>query len=217
MRKQMILLRKDITLDKIYMIVIIVLSIGIPIYIAHTFYNMGFQKGVDFVSFFLSTFYCFFMALSNLGMIEHKYRGIAYFTLTTITRKDIVLSKYIFVLFLFFVSLFGYEVAYLVVPFVGQLSLTAIVSVWTANVLFLGFYIPLEIKFGFENVKYYFTAIIVVSPLLLGLLGKYGTISLFNDLMNGMKNILIAFAIISMILILGSYYISIRIFCNKDL
>lgn len=185
MRKLIVLLRKDISLEKANLIIIILLSIGIPIYINYSLQDLGLNKGADFVSLFLSSFYCVFIALSKLGLIEHTYRGTAYLTLTPINRRDIVLSKYVFLFLMFLISLIGYGVSYLIIPSVQPLSYTSVVTVWTANILFLSFYVPLELKLGYENVKYYFTAVIVISPFLIGLLGKYMGASIFQSLIEG--------------------------------
>ncbi len=217
MRKLIVLLRKDITLDKANLVIVILLSIGIPIYITYSLQDLGLQKGADFVSLFLSSFFCFFMSLSKLGLIEHKYRGTAYLTLTPINRKDVVLSKYVFLLLVFLISLVGYGVSYLVTPFLQPISFTAVVTVWTANILFLSFYIPLELKLGYENVKYFFTAVIVISPFLIGLIGKYGGALIFRRFMEEVGNILPIMMVFSFILIAVSYYVSVRIFNTKDL
>ena len=169
------------------------------------------------MSLFLSSFYCIFMALNKLGLIEHTYRGTAYLTLTPINRRDIVLSKYVFLFLMFLINLIGYGVSYLIIPSIQPLSFTSVVTVWTANILFLGFYVPLEIKLGYENVKYYFTAVIVISPFLIGFLGKYMGASIFQNLIDGAGNILLIMMVISFILIVASYYVSVRIFSTKDL
>lgn len=217
MRKLIVLLRKDITLDKANLMIIILLSMGIPIYISYTLQDLGVQKGADFVSLFLSSVYCFFMVFSRLGLIEHKYRGTAYLTLTPINRRDVVLSKYVLLLLIFLISLAGYGVSYLIIPFLPPLSLMSVVTAWTANILFLSFYVPLELKLGYDNVKYYFTAIIVISPFLIGFLGKYMGPSFFQKLMEGAGNILLIMIVFSFILIVVSYYVSVRIFNTKDL
>lgn len=217
MRKLIVLLRKDITLDKANLVIVILLSIGIPIYMSFPLQNSVLQKGADFVSLLLSSFFFFFMSLSKLGQIEDKYRGTAYLTLTPINRRDIVLSKYVFLLLVFLINLVGYGVSYLVTPFLRQpLSFTAVVSVWTANTLFLSFYIPLELKVGYENVKYYITAVTVISPFLIGLIGRYGGASIFQRFIE-VENILPIMMVFSFILIAVSYYVSVRIFNTKDL
>lgn len=217
MRKLIVLLRKDITLDKANLVIVILLSIGIPIYMSFPLQNSGLQKGADFVSLFLSSFFCFFMSLSKLGMIEDKYRGTAYLTLTPINRRDVVLSKYVFLLLVFLISLVGYGVSYLVTPFLQPLSFTSVVTVWTANILFLSFYVPLELKVGYENVKYYITAVTVISPFLIGLIGRYGGASIFRRFVEEVGKILPIMMVFSFILIAVSYNVSVRIFNTKDL
>lgn len=217
MRMIPVLLKKDITLDKSNMLIVIIISLGIPIYLSYSFGQMGMNKGKDFLSLFLSSFYCIFLSFSKLGIIEHKYRGTAYLTLTPVTRRDIVLSKYVFSIFVFLISVVGYVIAYLITPFMQSLSYTSVIMVSAADILLLSIYIPLEFKVGYENVKYYFTAIIVFSPFLIGIIGKYKGVSIFQVFVEAGSNLLPYILIFSFVLIMVSYYFSIRIFEKKDL
>lgn len=217
MRTIPILLKKDITLDKSNMLIVILISLGIPIYLSYAFGQMGMKKGMDFLSLFLSSFYCIFLSFSKLGIIEHKYRGTAYLTLTPVTRKDIVLSKYVFSVFVFLISIVGYEIAYLIIPYMQLLSYSSVIMVCAAVILLLSIYIPLEFKVGYENVKYYFTAIIVFSPFLIGIIGKYKGVSIFQAFVEAGSNLLPFILMFSLIAIMVSYYFSVRIFEKKDL
>jgi hypothetical protein len=89
--------------------------------------------------------------------------------------------------------------------------------VWTANILFLSIYIPLEIKVGYDNIKYYFTAVIVAIPFVIGIIGKYkesSILSIFHEI----KTNLLPYTLVStIILIVVSYSVCIRIFDKKDL
>lgn len=217
MSKVLVLLKKDITLDKSNIFIVILISLGIPIYTTYSLRDLSMINGADFLSLFLSSFYCFFLSVSKLGMIEHKYRGTAYLTLTPITRRDVVLSKYVFLVFVFLISILGYEVAYLIIPFLQLLSYTSVILVWTANILFLSIYIPLEFKVGYDNVKYYFTALIVFLPFLIGIIGRYNGLSILTTLIEAGSNLLLFMLLVSFILIVVSYYVSVRIFEKKDL
>jgi hypothetical protein len=70
---------------------------------------------------------------------------------------------------------------------------------------------------GYENVKYYITGVTVISPFLIGLIGRYGGASIFRRFMEGIGNILPIMMVFSFILIAVSYYVSVRIFDAKDL
>jgi ABC-type transport system involved in multi-copper enzyme maturation permease subunit len=217
MRKVLIILKKDITLDKINMLIVILISLGIPIYVTDALSHTGMNNGVDFLSLFLSSFYCFFMSVGKLGMIEYKYKGTAYLTLTPVTRRDVVMSKYVFIIIIFLISVLGYEMAYLFIPSMQPLSYSSVILVWTANILFLGIYIPLEFKVGYDNVKYYLTAIIVLSPFLIGIIGRYKGLSIFSNFIQAGSNLLPFILMFSLILMGVSYFVSVRVFEKKDL
>jgi ABC-2 type transport system permease protein len=157
------------------------------------------------------------MSFGKLGMIEHKYRGTAYLTLTPVTRRDVVLSKYVFLVFIFLISVLGYEIAYLIIPFMQSLSYSTVIIVWTINILLLGIYIPLEFKVGYENVKYYITAVVVFSPFLIGIIGRYKGVTIFSKLIETGSNLLPLILMFSLILMVVSYWVSVRIFEKKDL
>jgi hypothetical protein len=123
----------------------------------------------------------------------------------------------VFLLLVFFICLTGYGVSCLFFSFIRPLSFTAIVTVWTANILFLSFYVPLELKMGYENVKYFFMAVILFSPFLIGLIGRYGGTSIFKQFIEKTGSILLIMVIVSFVLIGISYYVSVRIFQSKDL
>jgi ABC-2 type transport system permease protein len=217
MRKVLVLLKKDITLDKVNMLIVIFISLGIPIYANFSLRDLGMVNGADFLSLLLSSFYCFFMSFGKLGMIEHKYRGTAYLTLTPVTRRDVALSKYVFLVFIFLISVLGYEIAYLSIPFVQPLSYSTVILVWTINILLLGIYIPLEFKVGYENVKYYITAVVVFSPFLIGIIGRYKGVTIFSKLIESGSNLLPLILMSSLILMVVSYWVTVRIFEKKDL
>jgi ABC-type transport system involved in multi-copper enzyme maturation permease subunit len=217
MRTIPVLLKKDITLDMSNILIVIIISLGIPIYSTYAFGEMGMNKGMDFISLFLSSFYCFFLSFGKLGIIEHKYRGTAYLTLTPVTRRDIVLSKYVYSIFVFLISVVGYEIAYLIIPSMQLLSYSSVIIVCAADILLLSIYIPLEFKVGYENVKYYFTAVIVFSPFLIGIIGKYNGLSIFQAFIEAGSNLLPFIIAFSLITIMVSYSFSVRIFEKKDL
>lgn len=217
MRTISVLLKKDITLDKGNMLIVIVISLGIPIYITYALREMNMSGGRDFLSLFLSSYYCFFLSFSKLGLIEHKYRGTAYLTLTPVTRRDIVLSKYVYSIFVFLISVVGYEIAYLIIPSMQLLSYNSVIIVCAADILLLSTYIPLEFKVGYENVKYYFTGVVVLSPFLIGIIGKYKGLSIFQALVDAGGDLLPFILVFSLIIIIVSYCFSIRIFEKKDL
>ena len=217
MKRILVLLKKDITLDISNMLIVMLVSIGLPLYTSYAFNQAGLNIGVDFLSLFLNSFYCFFLAFSKLGIIENKYRGMAYLTLTPVTRKDIVLSKYFFSAFVFLISIVGYKIANFIMSSSQSLTYSSIIIVWTVVALVIGIYIPLEFKVGYENVKYYLTAIIVVSPFLIGLLGKYTKFDFFKLFMQAGSGWLPILLVFSGIIHVVSYSISVRIFEKKDL
>ena len=217
MRSILILLKKDITLDKANMWIVILVSIGLPIYISYILKDMGLSMGGDFLALLLNSFYCIFLAFSKLGMIEHKYKGTAYLTLTPITRKQIVLSKYVLSVFLFLVSIAGCGVANLFMAVTAPLTYGSIIIAWAINALVFGIYIPLEFKVGYENVKYYLMAIVLASPFLMGFLGKHTGFGFFQTFAQTGNSLLPFILIMSLAIYVLSYGISVRIFSRKDL
>lgn len=217
MKRLLILLKKDITLDKGNWLIVLLVSVGLPIYIINVFAQSGFAEAISFLTLCLNAFYCFFLVYSKLGMIENKYRGMAYMTLTPVTRKEIVLSKYLLSIVVFLISIVGYGLANLVLPLSQPFAYSSVIMAWAVNAVLTGIYIPLEFKVGYENVKYYLMAIIVALPFLMGLLGKYTGYSFFSIWKQNGRDMLPVIFVFSLLLYIASYYGSVKIFEKKDL
>lgn len=217
MRTISVLIKKNLIWDKRNMIIIILISLGIPIYITYALQDAGITQGLDFISLLLSSFYCIFLSFSKLGMIEHKYKETAYLTLTPVSRKDIVISKYIYSACIMLISVAGYEIVYFIMSSMHPLSYMSVILVMAADITYLSIYLPLEFKVGYENIKYYFTAVTVLSPFLIGMIGRLNGPRVFHTLLESGSTFLPLLLILSLITIMVSYWFSIRIFEAKDL
>lgn len=217
MNKVLLLLKKDITLDKMYLMISIILSFGIPIFLVKSLDKLQITKGMDLMGILLSSFYCFFMMFSKIGLIEDKYKSEQYILISPVSRKMIVLSKYILFLLIFVVCILAYSVDSCIF---GQLNKPEFSSVSTAFLfisIFMGIYIPLEFKVGYENVKFYLMLIIILTPICVGALGKGMTQESAQKVSAIFESISPFFTVFAVVIIVISFIVSCRIYEKKDL
>lgn len=217
MKKVWILLKKDITLDKAYLFTNFALSIGMPVFVAKTFLDIGLKEGIDFASLFLSTFYCMFMLLGKIGIIEGKCKVTSYLAFTPVTRKQVVFSKYLLSAFIFLCCVIGYDISHLAAKIVPALSFSAVAAAIFINVLVMGIYIPMEFKIGYENARYYLMVLIVGGPLIIAGMGRYKNGLILSGISLWAVRLKPYCIGISIILLIISCAISIYVYENKDL
>lgn len=217
MKNVIVLLKKDITLDKTYLVITTALAFGIPIFVANNLVSIGISKGIDFASLLLSTLYCYFMLFSKIGMIEDKYQENKYILLTPVSRKQIVGSKYLLMLFIYFLCIISYYISNFLSIGVPVLKSSTTTTVLVINALIMGIYIPLEFKIGYENIKYYLMVLVVGGPLVVGGLGKYQDGNFLLKIISLINDVRPYFLIISVIILILSYFVAVYIYEHKDI
>ncbi len=217
MKKVLLLIKKDILLDKMYLLVTILLSFGIPIFIAKSLKDVTGINGIDVIALMLSTFYCYFMMFSKIGLIEDKYKSIEYLLLTPISRKMIVISKYSLFVIIFIFSIVGYIIDSLIFSDIEATNPASISVVFLIGCIFMGIYIPLELKVGYEKVKFYLMIIVIATPLCVGGIGKVVTEDMVKRINEIVGSLVPYFSIISIVILMGSFFVAKHIYEKKDI
>lgn len=127
---------------------------------------------VHFMSIFLSTAYMVFFAHIYLTKVKFKYDGDTLLSLTSYSRRQLVLANYLFTLCSFLLSV----VIALVEFWVRHLLLgTELFSFWIISVSFflvtlmIAFLFSLEYQFGLMNAPFLSMLVVFVVPVLLTL------------------------------------------------
>ena len=217
MKKVLLLVKKDLFLDKTYLLVTILLSFGIPLFIAKSLKDVMDINGIDVIALMLSSFYCYFMMFSKIGLIEDKYKSVEYLLLTPISRKMIVMAKYFLFVIIFIFSIVGYIIDSFIFIDIKTTDLATISIVFLIGCIFMGIYIPLELKVGYEKVKFYLMIIVIATPLCVGGIGKSVTEDMVKRVNEIIGTLIPYFSIISILILLASYYVANRIYEKKDI
>ena len=217
MKKVLLLVKKDLFLDKTYLLVTILLSFGIPMFIAKSLKDVMDINGIDVIALMLSSFYCYFMMFSKIGLIEDKYKSVEYLLLTPISRKMIVMAKYFLFVIIFIFSIVGYIIDSFIFIDIKTTDLATISIVFLIGCIFMGIYIPLELKVGYEKVKFYLMIIVIATPLCVGGIGKSVTEDMVKRVNEIIGTLIPYFSIISILMLFASYYVANRIYEKKDI
>lgn len=209
------LIKKNYLIDKTNILMVILGGTIIPIFLQNSLKGVG----RDFISFFISSFFVIYLIQNTVSGIENKYKGEAYLTITPYMRKNIVLSKYIFIYFNFVLFLVLYIITSFILPTkLYSLTIKSILSSLLIESLFFNVYIPIEILLGYDKVKYIFSILMISFPWVTTALLKYKVNFNFNFLLKLADYKLYAIVIVFITIItIISTSISLKIYSKKDL
>lgn len=217
MKTVLVLLKKDIMLDKKYLLITVFIAFGIPIFIAKSLSGVNIPGGTGFIGLLLSSFYGYFMMFSKIGLIEEKYHAEEYILLTPVSRQAVVLSKYLMVIFIFVLNVLGYVLDSLFLEMLDPIHFSSISVVLLLNCLFMGVYIPLEFKIGYENIKYLLMVAIIAIPFGAGGIGKAVNNEIAIKLVEVIKTLTPYFSLIAVMILLLSFFLAKMIYEKKDI
>ena len=208
------LIKKDFLIVKKYVLLMLLVSIFIPLFVLWRVPELGGETG-----FVLSAIFAVFMLLQYVSMKEYQYPKVsALLCSTPYPRKTLVLSKYGFCILVYIFCCIIYWIESFLFPGLGKLNINLISTMLLLVSIFIGIYLPVQFKLGYEKTKFVFVIIIMASPFLLPQLTKInGGISL--SIIQSVSPMLLSslIALISILITLVSAFISIKIFDNVDL
>jgi len=213
-KKIIALIKKDIYLDYLNIIMVIVLAFGIPLVVGHLLEDVDYGNGS--VILMMSAMYCLFFGQNKVSGLEYKYKGLAYLTLTPYKRTYLVLSKYIFMFLLYLVCVILYFAAYFVSDKVAGITFLDIALTGLIQILFWSIYMPLEYKLGYNNIKNYFAILFIAMPWIVSYFNKQ-IVVIMNLLSKNFVVSVLTICVISLIIVSSSILLSIRIFDRKSL
>lgn len=217
--KQIInLVKKDYLLIKKYMLLIALIAI-ITAFLILPLIGLTYGIITYFVSTFTTTIYVVSFVHGYLSKIKYKYDGDTFLSITTYSRKQLVIANYLFTFSSFLASICIIFFEFMMIHFYnGQESF----KLWFISTTFfvisfiVSLIIPLEYKFGLVNSQLITSFIIVSTPFLLSaILRLIGP----NHLLMNLSNPLVSLILFSVGLILDliSINISIKLYCKKDI
>ena len=167
------LIKKDFLLTWKYLVLMAALCCFYPLFV-HWQISDTAAVPAGTLAFILMTFFSILFVLLQAFQKEAMYpRAAAYLCALPYSRRDLVLSKYLFFLGIYLVCCLIYWLETLIVPGLGSFGLSEAVPVLAAVSLLLGLYLPVQYRFGYEFTKYFFMFVILGTSFLLPILIKY--------------------------------------------
>ncbi len=207
------LLKKDFLIVKKYVLIMLLFIFLIP-----PFMRWRTPEFTGVLGFVLSVIFAVFMLLQYVSLKEYQSpKAATLLCATPFTRKAMVLSKYIFCMAIYVICCIAYEIETLVIPGLGTADITMFALMFLVTALFIGVYLPVQYKLGYEKTKFAFVVVIMASPIILPLLMRMDGLNL------GFLSTLSPYLICGGIVLIGFMFLaisaslSVKIYTKADL
>ncbi|MEZ3462715.1 MAG: ABC-2 transporter permease, partial [Lachnospiraceae bacterium] len=157
------LLKKDFLIVKKYVFIMLIAAVLIP-----PFMLWRTPEFTGVLGFILSIIFAVFMLLQYVSLKEYQFpKAATLLCATPFSRKMLVLSKYVFCMVIFLACCIIFGIETLIIPGLGSLDMNLLVLMLFVISVFIGIYLPVQYKFGYEKTKFAFAVIIMASPFIL--------------------------------------------------
>ena len=168
------LLKKDVLIIKKYVLVMLVAAILIP-----PFMLWRAPQYTGILGFMLSVIFCVFMLLQYVSLKEYQFpKAATLLCATPYSRRMIVLSKYTFCMITYVACCVIYGIETLIIPELGTCDIKLFLLMFFIVSAFIGVYLPVQYKLGYEKTKFTFVVVIMASPFILPQIMKMENINL---------------------------------------
>ena len=208
------LVKKDFLIVNKYVLLMIAVCVVFPLFLI---WRSPEYAGI--LGFVLITIFSIFMLLQYVSLKETQYpKASTLLCALPFSRKDIVLSKYIFCILIYFACslIFGLET--LLFPQLRNVGYELPALSFLVISVVLGIYLPVQYKLGYEKTKMFFVVLIMASPFLFAKSLEIET-NFIAEVLSERNPIalLAACLIISMVILIISSVISTGIYKKADL
>ena len=129
--------------------------------------------------FILSVIFSIFMLLQYVSLKEHQFPKAAMLLCAApFSRSIMVLSKYIFCIVIYVACCIIFGIETLLIPGLGTSGMELFILMFFVTSVFIGIYLPIQYKLGYEKTKFAFAVIIIASPFILPMLMRMDTVNL---------------------------------------
>ena len=207
------LIKKDFLIVKKYVFIMLVTAVLIP-----PFMLWRTPEYTGILGFMLSVIFCVFMLVQYVTLKEYQFpKAATLLCATPFSRKMIVLSKYIFCIAIYVACCIIYAIETLVVPGLGTIDVTLFLLMLLVTSVFIGIYLPVQYKLGYEKTKFVFAVVVMASPFILPQLMKMENV---NSKFLSMLSPLIVYTsvfLFSLIFLIVSVILSMKFYSETDL
>ena len=207
------LLKKDFLIVKKYVLIMAVATALIP-----PFMRWRTPEFSGVLGFILSVIFAVFMLLQYVSLKEYQFpKAAALLCATPFSRGAMVLSKYIFCVAIYAVCCIVFAVEPLFIPELGTADIKLFALMFLVTAAFVGLYLPIQYKLGYEKTKIAFVVVIMASPFILPVLLRteplrFDHLSTVSPYLMSAGTIVIGAAFLAV-----SALISIKIYSKADL
>lgn len=207
------LIKKDVLIVKKYVLIMLAAAVLIP-----PFMLWRAPQHTGALGFMLSVIFCVFMLLQYVSLKEYQFpKAATLLCAAPYSRSMLVLSKYIFCMAAYVVCCTIYGIETFVIPGFGPCDYKLFVLMLLITSVFIGIYLPVQYKLGYEKTKFAFFIVIMASPFILPLLMKMENVNLnFLSLLSPF----LAYGgitLLSLGILIASTLLSIRFYSSVDL
>lgn len=206
------LVKKDFLIVKKYVLLMAAVCILFPVFLLWRI-----PEFAGLLGFVLVTVFSILMLLQYVSLKETQYpKASTLLCALPFSRKNIVLSRYIFCIVIYFACCLIFGIEALLFPTLQSVGCRVPIVLFLLVSLCLSIYLPIQYKVGYEKTKLFFTVLIMATPVGFAQLMKKG-INL-NFLSNiSSARLLFGSLIISALLLIISSILSIKIYSKTEL
>lgn len=207
------LIKKDILIVKKYVLIMLVAAVLIPPFML---WRAPEYTGV--LGFMLSVIFCVLILVQYVCLKEYQFpKAATLLCATPFSRKMMVLSKYIFCIAIYAACCVIYAIDALLIPDLGTVDVTMFFTMLFVTSVFIGIYLPLQYKLGYEKTKFAFMIVIMASPIILPQLMRMENVSL--NFLSVVSPLFICGGalVLSCIILLVSVVLSMKLYSEADL
>lgn len=208
------LVKKDFLIVKKYVLIMFAVCIIFPLFLI---WRSPEYAGI--LGFVLTTIFSVFMLLQYVSLKETQYpKASTLLCALPFSRKNIVLSKYIFCMLIYLACCLIFGIETLIFPQLSSMGYKMPILLFLVISLFLGIYLPAQYKLGYEKTKLFFVVLIMASPFVFAQSLKIENSFIIKIVQNINPVLLLAGSlVISVLILIVSSTISVRIYRNTDL
>ena len=168
------LVKKEFLIVKKYVLIMLIAAILIP-----PVMRWRTPEFAGTFGFILSVIFSIFMLLQYVSLKEHQFPKAAMLLCAApFSRSIMVLSKYIFCIVIYVACCIIFGIETLLIPGLGTSGMELFILMFFVTSVFIGIYLPIQYKLGYEKTKFAFTVIIIASPFILPMLMRMDPVNL---------------------------------------
>lgn len=206
------LVKKEFLIVKKYVLLMAAVCILFPIFLL---WCMPEFAGI--FGFGIVTVFSILMLLQYVSLKETQYpKASTLLCALPFSRKNIVLSRYIFCIAIYFACCLIFGIEALLFPTLQSVSYRVPIVLFLLVSLCLSIYLPIQYKVGYEKTKLFFTVLIMATPVGFAQLMKNGiNLKFLSNIHPAL--LLLGSLIISALLLIISSIVSIKIYRKTEL